>query len=171
MASFKEINPKALDGNAFDLYDTGWALVTAGTPERFNTMTISWGGLGWLWRKPVAFTFIRKSRYTYQFVEEQDYYTVSFFRGGCRDQLTRLGTVSGRDMDKMQDSGLTPVWLGGHPTFEEAEVVLVCKKLHSHQFDAESVPQAVLETAYAGVDTADLHVAYTSEIVACYVKE
>jgi len=169
--SFKKIDVKDMPGNTFALYDTHWALVTAGTPQSFNTMTISWGGLGWLWRRPVAFTFIRPSRHTFNFVEEQNCYTVSFFaKDACREQLKVLGTQSGRDMDKMKDSGLTPTWLDGQPTFEEAEIVLVCKKLYSAQFDHASLSDEVKTTAYPGVEADDLHVAYTSEIVACYVK-
>jgi Conserved protein/domain typically associated with flavoprotein oxygenases, DIM6/NTAB family len=169
--TFKKIDVKDMPGNTFALYDTNWALVSAGTPDSFNTMTISWGGLGWLWRRPVAFTFVRPSRHTFNFVEEQDCYTVSFFaEGACREQLKILGSKSGRDMDKMGNSGLTPVWLDGQPAFEEAEIVLLCRKLYGHQFDYDALPQDIVDTAYPGVEADDLHKAYTSEIVACYVK-
>jgi flavin reductase (DIM6/NTAB) family NADH-FMN oxidoreductase RutF len=171
MQNFQKIDPKALSGNTFDMYDTGWALVTAGSPERFNTMTISWGGLGWLWGRPVAFTFIRTDRYTYDFVENNDNYTVSFFENGAhRDTLMTLGTKSGRDMDKIHGSGLTPITLDGQPAFAEARAVLVCKKLYHRQFDPALIPDEVMRRAYSGVDPAVIHVAYIAEVTGCYAK-
>lgn len=172
MKDFVQIDPKELKGNVFSMLDDGWALLSAGTEASFNTMTVSWGGLGWLWRGPAAFAFVRKDRYTYKFVEENDSFTLSFFApGDCRDQLKLLGSRSGRDMDKMNGSGLTPVWLGGQPAFAQAQCVLVCKKLYQSQFDYNQLPPQVREQCYPGVDPSVIHVAYTSMVTACYVKE
>ena len=66
----KEIKATELTDNLFQTIGKEWMLVTAGTPEKFNTMTASWGGTGWLWNKPVAFVFIRPERYTYEFIEK-----------------------------------------------------------------------------------------------------
>lgn len=74
----KEINVSELKDNMFDAISKEWMLVTAGTQEKFNMMTASWGGTGVLWAKPVAFIFIRPERYTYQFIEEGETLTLSF---------------------------------------------------------------------------------------------
>ena len=104
------------------VFDKQWALLTAGTEERFNTMTISWGGLGTIWNKPVATVYVRTSRYTHDFMDENEYFTVSFYPEEFRKMLEVLGAKSGRDMDKMHDSGLTPVRAGESMSFHEAEV-------------------------------------------------
>ena len=108
----------------FAQYNKKWALLTAGDNDSFNTMTISWGGLGTLWNKPVATTYVRTSRYTHEFLDNNDYFTVSFFPEEYKKQLGVLGSKSGRDMDKIHDSGLTPKSVDGSVTFEEAEVTL-----------------------------------------------
>ena len=79
MSDFKKINPSDINESIFDLIGKDWALVTSGNSDKFNTMTISWGGAGIMWGKPVAFTFIRPQRYTFEFIENNDYYTMSFF--------------------------------------------------------------------------------------------
>ena len=75
---FSRIDPKELDQNVFSMIGEQWMLVTAGTVERCNTMTASWGGLGVLWGKPVATVYIRPQRYTLEFVEREDCFTLSF---------------------------------------------------------------------------------------------
>ncbi|MBQ7508626.1 MAG: flavin reductase, partial [Spirochaetales bacterium] len=105
----------------FSLFDRKWALVTAGSIDGFNTMTIGWGGLGTLWSRPVATVYVRTSRYTHKFMDENEYFTVSFYPEDKKKILGVLGTKSGRDMDKIHDSGLTPVKAGESVSFAEAE--------------------------------------------------
>ena len=105
------------------VFDKKWALLTAGNEEKFNTMTISWGGLGTLWGRPVATVYVRTSRYTHDFMDSEEYFTVSFYPEACRKILGVLGSKSGRDMDKMKASGLTPVQAGASMSFEEANDV------------------------------------------------
>ena len=81
-----------LEADVFRKFDKQWALVTAGTPEHYNTMTISWGGLGTLWRRPVATVYVKKNRYTFAFMEESDYFTVSFYPEAQRRALSLLGS-------------------------------------------------------------------------------
>ena len=100
MSAFKEINPKEIVESPFKLIGDDWALVTAGDREKFNTMTISWGGVGIMWGKPVVFTFIRPQRYTFAFMENGDRYTMSFFDEKYRDALKFCGSKSGKDYDK-----------------------------------------------------------------------
>ena len=113
-----------LTTDIFSEFDQVWALVTAGTPDNFNTMTISWGGMGTLWGKPVATVYIRTSRYTHEFVDANEYFTISFYPEEYKKVLGVLGSKSGREMDKMHSSGLTPKYLDKGITFEEAKYTL-----------------------------------------------
>ena len=89
-----------LSDNFFEAFGKEWMLVTAGTPDHFNTMTASWGGIGWLWNKPVAFVFVRPERYTYEFIEQSDYMTLGFLGDENRKIHAVCGAKSGRTVDK-----------------------------------------------------------------------
>ena len=108
------IEPNMIDRNVFQLIGSDWMLITAGTPESYNTMTASWGGMGVLWGKNVCFCFIRPTRHTYQFIEKADVFSLSFFEERYRGALEICGTKSGRDIDKAAATGLIPV-AGGLP--------------------------------------------------------
>ncbi len=147
------------------VFDKQWALLTAGTEENFNTMTISWGGLGTLWNKPVATVYVRTSRYTHDFMDENEYFTVSFFPEEYRKVLGVLGSKSGRDMDKMHDSGLTPVSAGASMSFREAEVTLVCRKLFRQTLDIDAMPETVARQMYEGQAPHDMYIGEIVEII------
>lgn len=149
--------------SAFDIYNKEWALLTAGSAEGYNTMTISWGGLGTLWGKPVATVYVRPSRYTYEFMEKNETFTVSFYPQQCRPALELLGTKSGRDGDKVAEAGLTPVFLPNGVTFREARVTLVCKKIYFQDLDMANMP-ANVQRIYA--DDGKPHRMYIGEVVA-----
>ncbi|NCB05657.1 MAG: flavin reductase family protein [Clostridia bacterium] len=170
---FRKLEAKELDGNAFRMFDDGWALITAGTPESFNTMTIAWGCVGWLWYKPVCITYVRESRYTTRFTDARDCFTVAFFKEQeYRRELGVLGSKSGRDMDKMHDSGLTPFELDGEMAFAEASAIFVCRKLYADTVDpAKILVPEVMEKCYSGSNEGDFHRMYTAEIVSAYIKE
>ncbi len=146
----------------FSQFNNKWALLTAGSAEHFNTMTISWGGLGTLWNKPVATVYVRTSRYTYEFMEDSDYFTVSFYPDSCKKTLGVLGSRSGRDMDKIHNSGLTAKALEEGVTFEEAEVTLVCRKLMKQPLQTEAMPADVQNSFYNGDAE---HVMFIGEVV------
>ena len=124
---FKETIPELLTDNPFKLIGKDWMLITSGTTASFNTMTASWGGLGVLWEKKVAFCFIRPTRHTYEFVERSQYFTLSFFTERHRKALSFCGSHSGRDTDKIKGAGLTPAHGGGFVYFEEARLVMANK--------------------------------------------
>ena len=149
----------------FSQYDRKWALLTAGGKESFNTMTISWGGLGTIWNKPVATVYVRKSRYTHDFMDREDYFTVSFYPEEYRKVLTVLGSKSGRDMDKMNASGLTSKKAGESVSFEEAEVTLVCKKLFCQTLEAKNIPDDIRSSLYADNDLHDMYIGEVVEIL------
>ena len=161
--------PKELTGNFFRMIDDEWMLVTAKKPDgTFNMLTASWGGVGVLWSRPVSFIFIRESRYTAQFLDAADSYTLSFFEEDMRGALTELGSKSGRELDKMNYPGLTPVEKDGSVMFKEAKLTLVCKKLYRNLLSEESIlcPD-VMKEAYA---MGDFHIAYIGEITECFEK-
>ena len=144
------------------LFDKKWALVTAGSLERFNTMTISWGGMGTLWNKPVATVYVKPVRYTHEFMDSNGLFTVSFFSEEHRKALGLLGSVSGRDCDKVKLSGLTPVETDGSVGFLEAERTLVCRKIYRQDLDIGSIPGPARDTYYR---TEAPHTMYIGEII------
>ena len=164
---FKEITPNEIDKNAFDKFSNEWALLTAGNQEKFNTMTISWGGFGHLWNKKIVYVYVRPSRYTYEFMEKEDYFTVSFFGGQYKTDLNYLGKFSGRDEDKIAKTNLTPVFVEGMPCFEQAEYVLVCKKVHSVDLERNQFIDKDVEAIYKDDE---LHRQYIGVIEKVYKK-
>ncbi len=113
MGMLKETKCEELTENPFKLIGSDWMIITAGSPESFNLMTAAWGGLGVLWQKNVGFCFVRPTRHTYSFMEKSDRYTLSFFSDTYRSILTFCGTQSGRDVEKIAETGLKPIFDNG----------------------------------------------------------
>lgn len=133
------VDIKSFAENPIKLISENWMLISSGDRDNFNTMTASWGGVGFLWNKPVAFIFVRSERYTFEFIESNDLLTLSFFSSEYKSALTVLGTKSGRDGDKVAESGLTPEFTElGNPTFKEANIVMECKKLYAEELKDSS---------------------------------
>ena len=166
--SFKEIDIKELEFSPFEKIGKQWMLITAGNKESFNTMTASWGGLGVLWNKSVAFTFIRPSRYTLEFCEKEEYFTLTFFPEEYRKALSFCGTKSGRDYDKCKETGLTPAFDQKAPYFEEAELVLVCKKLYAQDMDKACICDDLVNPNYG--EDEPMHKMYVGEIVKAFSR-
>ncbi len=163
MENFKEISAEQLTQNPFKLIGSDWALVTSGDKDKFNTMTVSWGGVGIMWGKPCAFTFIRPQRYTFEFLENNEYFTMSFFDESYRKALQLCGSKSGRDCDKVKETGLTPAFTSdGVPYFEQAKLVLVCKKMYAQFLNEESITDCESVNKWYNND---YHKMYISEIV------
>ena len=132
----KPIDPYNIDESVFRLLDKDWMLITSGTSGHFNTMTASWGGFGILWNQPVAFIFVRPQRYTYKFLEEKEWFTLSFFGPGYRDVLNFCGSRSGKNVDKIASTGLVPLETGlGNIYFEGARLVFECHKIYFQDLD------------------------------------
>lgn len=166
---FHSVDPKSLQKNVFSLIGDQWMLITAGTAERCNTMTASWGGLGVLWGEPAATVYIRPQRYTKEFIDREEYFTLSFFGPEYKKQLSLCGKVSGRDADKVKECGFTVRTAeGGAPYFEEAELVLVCRKRYAQDLDPAAIPQDVQEKWYP---QRDFHTMYIGQIVAAYSRD
>lgn len=137
-ATWEEIQPSDLTFNPFTLIGNEWMLVTAGDETAHNTMTASWGGLGVLWKKNVSFVFVRPQRYTLQFMEQQDHYSLCFFDKTYKSALAYCGAHSGKDVDKDKETGLTPLFDQAAPYYEESRLVLICKKMSCQDLDPAS---------------------------------
>ena len=144
--------------HVFRQFGEKWALVTAGNAERYNTMTVSWGGLGVLWGKPTATIYVRTTRYTHEFLDREDFFTISFFPAGLRSTLSMLGARSGRDMDKMHVPGLTIEPRERGIVFREATLTLVCRKLYRQRLDVGAMPEDVRRTYYADAAPHDMYI-------------
>ncbi len=168
----KKIDPKEIDGNFIRMIGEQWMLVTAGTPGDFNTMTASWGGVGELWHKPVAFVFIRPQRHTLKFTEREATMTLSFFDHDRYGKALQVcGSKSGRDTDKVALAGLTPESApsGEGMTFAEASLALECRKLYAENLDpAAFIEKPLIEKIYPG---GDFHRMYIVEITAAWIRE
>jgi flavin reductase (DIM6/NTAB) family NADH-FMN oxidoreductase RutF len=158
----KQIDINHFNQNVFQLFDRDWALVTAGNMSDFNTMTISWGSMGILWNKKVITIYIRPTRHTYQYMEKEDMFTVSFYKEEHRDTLFMLGTKSGKDTKKIKESGLHPVACHGSVTFKESRLTFVCKKIYHYDVMPN---QFIDESISKNYPKLDYHRAYIGEIV------
>lgn len=167
--AFKEIAIEDLQLNPFQKISRQWMLITAGDELESNTMTASWGGLGIMWGKNVATAYIRPQRYTKEFVDNSDMFTLSFLPEEKREALNICGRVSGRDVeDKWAEAGLHPYYVDGTTAVEEAEMVLVCKKLYAQEMYPECFIETECDTKW--YPQADYHTMYIAEIVKVLVK-
>lgn len=168
LEGYKQISPDKIPGNIYKMLSEDWMLITAGKDDHYNTMTASWGGLGHLYNKPVAFCFINPTRYTYQFMENNDTYTLSFYTETYRDALKYCGTHSGKNEDKIKGAGLTSITTpSGSKAFSEAWMIIECRKLVSQQFTPEAIRDAASKDQWG---TKDLHKMYIGEILNVWVK-
>lgn len=154
-------NIREVKENLVKMIADDWALVSAGDKEKWNTMTISWGGVGELWGKDVVFAFIRPQRYTKEFMDKSDYFTVSFFDDEFRDALKICGTKSGRDCDKINMAGLSAEYDGESVFPAEAKLVIKCRKIAVQKMDNSGFIDEAIESNYKA---GDYHFIYIGEI-------
>ena len=160
------VDPKSLDLNVFSAIGEKWMLITAGTADKCNTMTASWGGLGVIWGAPAATCYIRPQRYTKEFVDREEYFTLSFFPEEYRKQLSLCGSKSGREVDKVKECGFTVKTAAcGAPYFEEAELVLVCRKRFAQDMSPDNIPEEIKEKWYPEKDYHTLYIGHIVEVI------
>ncbi len=143
------------------------ALITAGNINSFNTMTIGWGVTGVLWGKDVFIAYIRPSRYTYKFMEENDYFTISFYDEEYKNALGYLGTKSGRDTNKVEDVKFNAIEIPNSITFKEANLTILCKKIYIQDMEEDNFPSDVISKYYSD---GDVHRYYIGEIIDVFEK-
>lgn len=162
-----KLDLSTLSLNPFRKLRDEWALLASGKEGDFNMMTVSWGGFGQLWRTDVCTVYVRQSRYTMEFMDKNEYYTLIFLKEGHKDALGVLGSKSGRDIDKMAGAGLTPVFTPeGCPTFAEAELTFVCRKMYKDTMPRENfLDTKAYDECYPDND---IHSMFVGEVVAVY---
>ena len=156
---------KELELKVFEAFDKDWALVTAGSGAHFNTMAISWGGLGTLWGKSVATVYVKPIRYTHEFLDQYDHFTLSFFDPAYRKDLALLGTLSGRDGDKLAQTALHACPVGPSVGFREARRTLLCKKIYRQAMIRETMPPEAVQTFYTEEEPHTMFIGEVLEIL------
>lgn len=164
----KQVNYRDLAFNPFTMISDEWMLLTAGkNPADFNTMTVSWGHLGAIWGhgggKPTAVVYVRPQRYTKQFIDREDFFSLCVFDQKYKNDLKYLGTHSGKDQNKLTNTSLTPIYADNTTYFEQAKLVFVCKKIYtSHIEENGFIDKTILPDHYP---KKDFHSTYIGEII------
>lgn len=149
---FSEVKPFDYKDNVFKLFARDWMIMTAEKDGKCNGMTVGWGGLGVMWGKNVAFVAVRPERYTYEFTEAADTFSLTVFDQSYRKMLGYFGTVSGRDEDKIAKSNLTVIYDGKTPYFQEAIVSINCKKILTTGFQPDDLVDPAFSKFYGGTN-------------------
>lgn len=166
---FKIIDVSEIKNNVFELIADDWMLITAGTLQKYNTMTANWGGLGYLWNMDVSFSFIRPQRYTFGFVENARNFTFSFFDEKYREVLDFCGSASGRNVDKAKECGLHPFEISeGVISFAEARLIIVNRKIYFDDINPENFLDKMILKNYTAKD---YHRMYIGEVTKCLLEK
>ena len=163
MHSFQPYPLDLIEMNPFTKIGKEWALVTAGDKEKANPMTVSWGGVGVLWGKNVVYIFIRESRYTKELIDKNEFFSLSFLDSSHKAALSFCGSHSGRNTDKFKEAGLTPSFRHNIPYPDEANLVLLCKKMARVPITEDTFADSSLKEKFYGDN--DMHTMYVGEII------
>ncbi|GHS88413.1 flavin reductase [Campylobacterota bacterium] len=157
------------EGSPINKISKDWLLITAGGKDSYNTMTASWGSIGYLWERKVAFVFVRPTRYTFEFIEKYDRFTMSFFDKAIKTKVHKIcGSKSGRDIDKAKEAGITPIYFGEDiVSFDESREIVVCKKIYFDDFKPSNFLDENIDDMYP---LKDYHRIYIGEIERFYKK-
>jgi flavin reductase (DIM6/NTAB) family NADH-FMN oxidoreductase RutF len=180
--AFKELTIKNLTINPCQLIGEEWMLITAGTEKSYNSMTASWGHIGALWGKhingrPTVEIFVRPSRYTDSFIENNECFSLSFFTKEHQKDLSYMGSHSGRDEDKISKTRLTPIFIDEVPAFEEAKMIIIARKIYKSKINKEGFIDKSIIKAFYDTDSGhaynndSYHNVYIGEILKIMLKE
>ncbi len=165
----KQVGLNQVPMDAITMIGKEWMLISAGTEEKYNMMTASWGGIGIMWNKCVTNIVLRPQRYTLEFIDQSDYYALNFFGNNCRSALNYCGAHSGRDVNKEKETGLTPVFDAEAPYFAQARLVLICHKLYKQTIDPNGFfDKSLVEKNYPNKD---YHEHFIGEIVKVFMAD
>jgi flavin reductase (DIM6/NTAB) family NADH-FMN oxidoreductase RutF len=169
MSHFQIVDPYKIDESAFRIIGSEWMLVTGGSLESFNTMTAAWGGFGTLWEKSVCFCFIRPTRYTYEFMEKSEVFSICFFEEQYKSILDFCGSNSGRDTDKLKATGISPVsGENGAVYFDKARLVILCEKIYYQDI----IPANFIDSStHEFYPEKDYHRMYVGKVVQALKKQ
>ncbi len=168
LQGYKRIAPDKIPGNFIKMLSEDWMLITAGNDQQFNPMTASWGGIGYLYNKPVTYCFVNPARYTYNLIDKGDTYTLTFYTETYREALNYCGHKSGRDKAKVKEAGLTPITTpSGSKAFSEAWMIIECRKMLSQPLDVDGFSDPELKKQWTGKT---MHKLFIGEILNVWVK-
>lgn len=140
-------------------------LLTAGNIESFNTMTIGWAQVGRLWNKEVMTVYVRPNRYTHSFIEDNDYFTLTFFYPSYKKTMSYLGSVSGKDENKVQIAKLNPIQVGLSVGFKEAYTTILCKKIYKSTLNLANLEDESKKRYYTFGEVHDVYVGEIIEVI------
>ena len=166
---FKKVKREDLRLNPITMFADDWPLLTAGNKKNgYNTMTIAWGHIGAIWNKPTMVVYVRPQRYTKEFMDCNELFTVSVLSSEYKEALTYLGTTSGRDEDKVAKVGITPVFDDDATYFEEAKMVFICRIIYEDPI----IEYGFLKESfvYQMYPEKDFHAMYIGEIVEILIR-
>jgi len=167
MHTFQKITPDIVEINPFDKIGKDWMLVTAGNEEKANTMTASWGALGQMWGRDAAFVVIRQSRFTKEFIDREGRFSLSFPKEKYRKLMKFLGTVSGRNEDKIKESGVDIGFYDGVPYIDQADFILICHVMSATEIKPGDFKDMDIDgTWYKDKDYHTLYIAGITDILA-----
>ena len=168
MSQFQIVDPYTIEESAFRIIGSEWMLLTGGNQESFNTMTAAWGGFGTLWEQSVCFCFVRPTRYTYEFMERSKVFSLCFFDEKYKSVLDFCGSHSGRDTDKVEATGISPV-SGEKETvyFDEARLVLLCEKIYYQDLNPAHFIDSTIHEHYP---EKDYHRMYIGKVILAMKK-
>lgn len=163
--NYKKINPNEFELKPFKEIGKDWILISAKKEDQVNTMTASWAGIGLLWEKNVVTVYLRPQRYTKEFIDGSDYFTITMF-DGHKKELAVLGSKSGRDGDKISEVGFDIEYVDEQPTFKQGKCVIICKKLYCGKIHEENfINVDFIDKVYPNKD---FHYIYVGEVVSIY---
>ncbi len=172
LSQYEEISPEDFQTKPFNLYHKEWALITAGTPEKCNSMTISWGGTGTYMSLPITNIYIRQERYTKKFFDEQKLYTVCWFPESMKKELGYMGNHSGKDEDKYAKTGLKPIEIDGTMAIEQATRIMICKKIFDGPIEPKNIiPCENKEKYFDKNNPQDFHTMYMGQVLKILEKK
>lgn len=158
----------------FEMFKNDWAIVTSGNIDNFNSCTIIWGQLGTIWNKETLTVFIHPARYTSEFLTKNDFFTVSFFDEKYKKDLAYIGSHSGRNGNKINNTNLSPIEYENSVSFKEAKLTFLCKKLYAHQFNKDDLSKGIQDFYASALDTYpdfnggwQPHIVFVGEIISC----
>lgn len=165
----REVSPRDWKISPFELIGKEWMLIAAEKDGVVNAMTASWGGFGHMWRLNAAFIVIRPQRFTREFVDAADFFSLNFLGPGRRETLNYFGTVSGRDENKIAKSGLKVESSGPAPYFAEAGAAVICRKIYAQPYDGRFfIDRAPERECYPNKD---YHTLYVGEVVRILARD
>ena len=166
---FKTIDPEEITTNFFHELNVNWALLTSGNRDNYNTMTVSWGNTGILWHEPVVIVYCRPQRYTFEFLNKHDYYTLSLFDPEYKHIVQYCGSHTGRNVNKIQETGLKPLFTEkGNIGYEQSKLVLECQIIYSDDIkESNFIDKSLVGSIYPGKD---FHRFFIGRITGCYIK-